>query len=85
MGIKMGQKETLAEIDSAFALFEDKKEGVITVESLMNVAKILEDNMSEEEIKEMLLAASASSNEEKKNYRVTKDDFKYIIRKATNQ
>jgi len=82
METKMAQKETPEEIEAAYKLFEDKTAGCITEASLMEVAKRLEDNMSSEEIREMLAAAASDGHN---NSSVTKKDFENIIRKATNQ
>ena len=78
----MSQKETTDEIEAAFELFKDINENqCITADSLMNVALNAEEKLSIDDVKEMLAAA----NEGKQSNIVTKDDFKYIIRKGTTQ
>lgn len=61
MQIKMSEKDSQAEIENAFKLFEDIDQGmVITLSSLKKVAEELGESMSDEELKEMILEANKS-------------------------
>ena len=101
MIVKMSQKDTGSDIDKAFTLFEDKekrdkftKEGkpeVITKNSLMKVVHDLEEDMTEEEIEELILGAidkkylltmgeikSEDKDDKKNNF----DDHRFMVSKS---
>uniref|UniRef100_A0A7S3GD99 EF-hand domain-containing protein n=1 Tax=Palpitomonas bilix TaxID=652834 RepID=A0A7S3GD99_9EUKA len=57
MTAKMGEKDSREDIMKAFHLFEDE-EGVITLESLKKVASELGENMTDDELREMIQEAA---------------------------
>eukprot|EP01017_Pseudomicrothorax_dubius_P003710 TRINITY_DN1058_c0_g1_i2.p1 TRINITY_DN1058_c0_g1~~TRINITY_DN1058_c0_g1_i2.p1 ORF type:complete len:212 (+),score=73.51 TRINITY_DN1058_c0_g1_i2:114-749(+) len=59
MIVKMSQKDTPEDIDKAFSLFVDpKQKNVVTFDSLKQVIDDLEEDLSEEEIFELILGAN---------------------------
>ena len=101
MIVKMSQKDTGSDIDKAFTLFEDKekrdkftkenKPEVITKNSLMKVVHDLEEDMTEEEIEELILGAidkkhlltmGEISNEDKDDKKNNFDDYKFMVSKS---
>lgn len=54
MKSKMGEKDSRAEILKAFRLFDDDDTGVITLANLKRVAKELGENMTDDELQEMI-------------------------------
>ena len=57
---KMSEKDTAAEIDKAFHLFDVDEDGKITIEDLKQVARELQETMTDEELEEMLKAGASS-------------------------
>jgi hypothetical protein len=101
MIVKMSQKDTGSDIDKAFTLFEDKekrdkystvgKPEVITKASLMKVVRDLEEDMTEEEIEELILGAIEKkemlrmgeiTNEDKDEKKKDFDDYKCMVSKS---
>lgn len=58
MIVKMSQKDTPEDIDKAFNLFIDPKQDKITFDSLKQVVDDLEEDMTDEEIYELMLGAN---------------------------
>ena len=54
MTAKMGEKDSREEILKAFRLFDDDETGKITFRNLKRVAKELGENMTDEELQEMI-------------------------------
>jgi Ca2+-binding EF-hand superfamily protein len=75
MTAKMSEQDSLDEIKKAFHLFDPDNSG-ITFEKLKRVAIELGEELTDEEIREMIREASA-------NDRVTFEDFAAIMTKAT--
>ena len=72
---KLGNRETKEGIDRIFDLFDEDKTGGISLKSLKKVAKELGENLSDEELKEMLSRAASDGNE------ISRDDFYKIMSK----
>lgn len=54
MSIKMAEKDTKEEILKAFRLFDDDETGSISFKNLKRVAKELGENLTDEELQEMM-------------------------------
>merc|ERR1712115_346292 len=54
MTAKMSQKDSREEILKAFRLFDDDETGFITLKNLRRVAKEIGENMTDEELQEMI-------------------------------
>jgi centrin-1 len=54
MSIKMAEKDTKEEILKAFRLFDDDDTGTISFKNLKRVAKELGENLTDEELQEMM-------------------------------
>lgn len=79
MTLKMSEKDSPAEIQKAFQLFVDSAKGTITLERLTEIARELGENVSEDELKEMIFAATKSRYGE-----VSEDQFRQILTRSTN-
>merc|ERR1712098_1020857 len=78
MSAKMPDDPSKAEVSKVFPAFDKNKSGVITKDNLKQVIRELGQQMSDDEIDELLEHTSSSSNGE-----VTLDDFYNIITKKT--
>jgi Ca2+-binding EF-hand superfamily protein len=74
---KLGNRETKEGIQRIFDLFDEDKKGKISSKDLKKVAKELGENVSNEEIQEMLQRAASNGVD------ITSDDFYYIMTKKT--
>ena len=74
---KLGNRETEEGINRIFDLFDEDKTGTITLNNLRRVAKELGENMSVDELKEMLTRASSNGEE------ITRKDFYNIMTKKS--
>ena len=61
-----------------FRLFDEDNAGFVTIKNLRRVAKELGENISEEEIQEMIERADSNGDQQ-----VTADDFYNIMTKKT--
>ncbi len=83
-----GEKETRTEVVKAFSLFAGADSGgaqsdVITIESLEMIAKEIGENMTREELAEMLRAAAHDPKEQDpRKLLVFEDDFLRLMKKA---
>ena len=77
MTLKMSQKDNGEEMSKAFQLFMDPVKSTISLEMLSQVARELGENASEDELKEMIFAATRSRYGE-----VTEDQFKQILTRS---
>ena len=78
MTAKMSQKDSKEEILKAFKLFDDDESGKITFRNLKRVAKELGENMSDEELQEMIDEADADGDGE-----INPDEFLRIMKKTS--
>merc|ERR1712138_349625 len=74
---KMGEKDTKEEIIKVFKLFDDDSTGKISFKNLKRVAKELGENMTEEELQDMIDQADRDGDGE-----INPDEFYRIIRSA---
>lgn len=58
----MAEKETEEEISRAFEIFMDPEKNEITFESLQKIAKEIEEDISEEELMEMIMEANNNNS-----------------------
>mmetsp|Transcript_7523 Transcript_7523/g.7099 ORF Transcript_7523/g.7099 Transcript_7523/m.7099 type:complete len:174 (+) Transcript_7523:67-588(+) len=77
MTIKVGQRDSKEEMMKAFRLFDDDESGRITFMNLKRVAKELGENMTDDELQEMIDEADREGSGE-----VSMDDFMRIMQKA---
>ena len=69
----MSEKSTAVDISSAFELFDIDKNGVISFEDLKQVALELNENMTDEELEEMLNSAGKKDKNDGKDGKEGKD------------
>ena len=74
---KMSQKDTQHELDKAFALFDLDNDGAISLKDLEGVAKELGEEMSTDELQEMIRGANKGEDG-----RVTPQLFAQILQKS---
>ncbi|XP_059479577.1 uncharacterized protein LOC132199111 [Neocloeon triangulifer] len=77
MVAKMADKDSREEILKAFRLFDDENTGHITFENLKRVAKELGENVTDEEMQEMIDEADND-----KDGKVSQDEFLKIMKKT---
>lgn len=88
--LKIGEKESKDEVVRAFKLFDEKDNGFIEFEDLKQIARTLEQDLTDDELREMLTfahpkgakgdAAAASARDEK--IRVSEEDFMRLMKRA---
>merc|ERR1712023_256010 len=76
MTAKMAEKDSREEIIKAFRLFDDDQTGKITFKNLKRVAKELGENMTDEELQEMIDEADRDAYGE-----VNEEEFLRIMKK----
>lgn len=75
MTAKMGERDSREEIMKAFKLFDDDNTGFITLKNLKRVAKELGENLTDEELQEMIDEADRNGDgqiDEEEFYRIMK-------------
>ena len=77
MTAKMGERDSREEIMKAFRLFDDDETGRISFKNLKRVAKELGENMTDEELQEMIDEADRDGDGE-----VNEDITRHAIRKS---
>merc|ERR1711861_47511 len=77
MTAKMAEKDSREEIIKAFRLFDDDQTGKITFKNLKRVAKELGENMTDEELQEMIDEADRDGDGE-----VNEEEFLRIMKKT---
>jgi len=77
MANKMSEKDTKEEILKAFKLFDDEESGKITFTNLKRVALELGENLTDEELQEMIDEADRDGKGD-----VNQDDFLRIMKKT---
>ena len=60
---KMSQKDSSQELDNAFQLFDIDADGAISFDDLKKVAQELGEDMTDEELKEMIAGANKGESE----------------------
>ena len=78
MTARMSDKDTREDINKVFRLFDEDNAGFVTIKNLRRVAKELGENISEEELQEMIERADSNADQQ-----VTADDFYNIMTKKT--
>jgi centrin-1 len=77
MTVKMGERDSKEEMIKAFRLFDDDETGRITFKNLKRVAKELGEDMTDEELQEMIDEADREGTGE-----VSLEDFMRIMKKT---
>uniref|UniRef100_A0A0G4IFG4 EF-hand domain-containing protein n=1 Tax=Chromera velia CCMP2878 TaxID=1169474 RepID=A0A0G4IFG4_9ALVE len=77
MTVKMSERDPREEILKAFRLFDDDETGRITFKNLKRVAKELGENMTDEELQEMIDEADRDGDGE-----INEDEFLRIMKKT---
>ena len=77
MTVKLGQRDAHEEMLKAFRLFDDDESGYVTFKNLKRVAMELGENVSDEELQEMIDEADRSGQG-----KVSQDDFCRIMKKT---
>merc|ERR1711903_137296 len=78
MTAKMGEKDSKEEILKAFRLFDDDETGKISFKNLKRVAKELGENMTDEELQEMIDEADRDGDGE-----INESEFLRIMKKTS--
>ncbi len=78
MTARMSDKDSREDINKIFRLLDEDNTGFITVKNLRRVAKELGENISEEELQEMVERADSNGDQQ-----ITADDFYNIMTKKT--
>ena len=78
MTAKMGERDSKEEIMKAFKLFDDDNTGFITLKNLKRVAKELGENLTEEELQEMIDEADRNGDGQ-----IDEDEFYRIMKKTS--
>lgn len=77
MSTKMSEKDTKDEVLKAFRLFDDDDTGKITFKNLKRVSKELGENLTDEELQEMIDEADRDGDGE-----ISQDEFLRIMKKT---
>merc|ERR1719183_3397760 len=78
MTAKMSEKDSREEIRKAFRLFDDDETGFITLKNLRRVAKEIGENMTDEELQEMIDEADRDGDGQ-----VSEEEFLRIMKKTS--
>ncbi|XP_020863928.1 centrin-4-like [Phascolarctos cinereus] len=78
MSVKMSEKDEKEEILKAFKLFDDDCTGSITLKNIKRVAKELGENLSDDELQEMLDEADRDGDGE-----ISEQEFLRMMKKTT--
>ncbi|XP_036621562.1 centrin-4-like [Trichosurus vulpecula] len=78
MSVKMSEKDEREEILKAFKLFDDDCTGSITLKNIKRVAKELGENLSDDELQEMLDEADRDGDGE-----INEQEFLRMMKKTT--
>lgn len=78
MSLKMTEKDSKEEIMKAFRLFDDDETGKISFKNLKRVAKELGENLTDEELQEMIDEADRDGDGE-----INQDEFLRIMKKTS--
>ena len=77
MSAKMAERDPLDEIKKAFRLFDSEERGKINLNDLKRVAKELGENMSDDELNEMIEEADRDGDGE-----INEEDFIRVMKKT---
>ncbi|CAB0041498.1 unnamed protein product [Trichogramma brassicae] len=77
MASKMSEKDAKEEVLKAFQLFDDDGTGKITFKNLKRVAKELGENLTDEELQEMIDEADRDGDGE-----ISQEEFLRIMKKT---
>merc|ERR1712185_875269 len=77
MTAKMGERDSREEIMKAFRLFDDDETGKISFKNLKRVAKELGENMTDDELMEMIEEADRDGDNE-----INEEEFFRIMKKT---
>lgn len=77
MSVKMGEKDSKDEVLKAFKLFDDDNTGKITFKNLKRVAKELGENLTDEELQEMIEEADRDGDGE-----ISQEEFLRVMKKT---
>ena len=77
MTARMSDRDTREDINKVFRLFDDDGTGTITIRNLRRVARELGENMTDDEIQEMIEEADRDGDGE-----ISEDEFMRIMRKT---
>merc|ERR1711907_850906 len=77
MTAKMGEKDSRDDLIKAFRVFDSDETGGISFKNLSRVAKELGENMTDEELEEMIREVDRTGGGE-----ITEDDFMRVMRKC---
>ena len=77
----MSERESPEEIAKAYKLFTDQSSGAITFESLKRLAAGIEEDISDEELYEMLEEASKDNS---MHGMISEAEFKDVLNRAAN-
>ena len=78
MTAKMSERDSREEILKAFRLFDDDETGKITLKNLKRVAKEIGENMTDDELMEMIEEADRDGDGE-----IDQDEFLRIMKKTS--
>lgn len=78
MTAKMGERDSREEIMKAFKLFDDDNTGFITLKNLQRVAKELGENLTVEELQEMIDEADRNGDGQ-----IDEEEFFRIMKKTS--
>lgn len=78
MTSKIAEKDAKEEILKAFRLFDDDQTGAISFKNLKRVAKELGENLTDEELQEMIFEADRDGDGE-----INQDEFLRIMKKTS--
>merc|ERR1719464_2131160 len=78
MTSKMSEKDSREEIRKAFRLFDDDETGFITLKNLRRVAKEIGENMTNEELQEMIEEADRDGDGQ-----VSEEEFLRMMKKTS--
>ncbi|KAJ3220856.1 hypothetical protein HK099_003947 [Clydaea vesicula] len=79
MSLKMSERDSKEEIFKAFKLFDDDETGKISFKNLKRVAKELGENLTDEELQEMIDEADRDGDGE-----INPDEFLRIMKKTVS-
>lgn len=86
--LQVGEKEPKSEVQRAFKHFDADDKGFISFEDLKGVCAVLNQDLSEDELKEMMMFASAAQGPRDRYFgvkdipNITEEDFMRLMKRA---